>query len=135
MDQGSLGVTIPGDTPAGNYNLQAVKGDFASNPAVISVRPEVTITEATGRETITINGSGFVGYAAGSGTSVTGTVTTGRGKWKTTTTVEGAIVSWSDTSIEADFDSRPSDVTVNSVFGSAASEVDKAKKPRKGPKR
>jgi hypothetical protein len=74
---------------------------------------------------VTIRGSGFGGYAAGSGTSVTGKVTTGRGKNKTTTTVEAAIVSWSDTKIEADFASRPDEVTVSSVFGSATSEVKK----------
>jgi hypothetical protein len=131
MDDESLAVTIPADTPAGNYNLQAVKGEFASNPAVISIRPDVVITEVTGRETVTISGSGFGGHAAGSGTSVTGTVT----HKGVTMTVEATIVSWSDTTIEADFGSRPDEVTVNSVFGSAASEVDKAKKPRKGPGR
>jgi hypothetical protein len=135
MDQASLAVTIPGDTPAGNYNLQAVKGEFASNPAVISIKPDVIITGVAGRETVTISGSGFGGYAAGSGTSVTGTVIVGRGKWKMTATVEAAIVSWSDTTIEAEFGSRPIEVTVNSVFGSAASEVDKASKPRKAPGR
>ena len=130
VDEGALGVTIPGDTPAGNYNLQAVKSGSASNPAVISIKPEVIITEATAGRTVTINGSGFGGYAAGSGTSVTGTVTTGKGRWKTTTTVEAAIVSWSDTTIEADFGSIPNEVTVNSVFGSAAAEVSKGKKPK-----
>ena len=130
VDQGTLGVTIPGDTPAGNYKLQAVKGDFASNPAVISIKPEVIITEVTGNRTVTISGSGFGGYAPGSGTSVTGTVTTGRSKRKTATTVEASIVSWSDTTIEAEFGSRPIEVTVNSVFGSAASEVGKDKKPK-----
>ena len=126
IGQESLAVTILGDTPAGNYNLQAVKGEFASNPAVISIKPEVTITGATGHGTVTINGSGFGGYAAGSGTSVTRTVT----RKGTTTTVEATVISWSDTTIEADFGLRPNEVTVNSVFGTAASEVDvdKAKK-------
>jgi hypothetical protein len=129
IDERSLGVTIPGDTPAGNYELQAVKGEFTSNPAVISIKPRVIITETSAdRETVTITGSGFGGYAAGSGTSVTAEVTTGRGRSRTTTTVEADIVSWSDTTIEAYFGSRPSEVTVNSVFGSAASEVSKPKK-------
>jgi hypothetical protein len=39
--------------------------------------------------------------------------------------VEAEIVSWSDTKIEASFASRPDDVTVSSVFGSATSEVKK----------
>jgi len=38
--------------------------------------------------------------------------------------VEGTIVSWSDTEIEADFGSkRPDQVTVNSVFGSETAKV------------
>jgi hypothetical protein len=135
MDQGSLAVTIPGDTAPGNYRLQAVKADVASNPAVISIRPGVIITGATGNDTVTINGSGFGGYAAGSGISVTGTITTGKGRNKTTTTVEATVVSWSDTTIEAEFSSRPKAITVNSVFGSATADVGrggkgKGKKPK-----
>jgi hypothetical protein len=121
-------VTIPGETAPGNYDVQAVKedpagNDVASNPAVISIKPQVAIARATGRSSVTIAGSGFGGYAAGSGTSVTGTVSIGnRGKIKT---VEAAIVSWSDTTIEVDFGARtvPDDVTVNSVFGSDTSQV------------
>jgi hypothetical protein len=125
IEEGLIGVTIPADTAPGNYNVQAVKANVASNPEVVSVTPEVAITETSGDATvITIKGSGFAGYAAGSGTSVTGKITTGKGKKATTTTVEATIVSWSDTAIEADFGSaRPDDVTVNSVFGSATSEV------------
>ena len=37
--------------------------------------------------------------------------------------MKGAIVSWSDTTIVAEFDSIPSEVTVNSVFGTGTSEV------------
>jgi hypothetical protein len=125
VDLGALVVTIPADTAPGNYDLRAVKADVASNPAVISVTPKVKIVGATGDATLTIRGSGFGGYAAGSGTTVTGTVTTGKGRNKTTTTVEAEIVSWSDTKIEANFASRPDDVTVSSVFGSATSEVKK----------
>jgi hypothetical protein len=125
VELGALEVTIPGDTAPGNYDVRAVKADVASNPAVISVKPKMKITGATGDAILTIRGSGFGGYAAGSGTSVTGTVTTGKGRNKTTTTVEAEIVSWSDTKIEASFASRPDDVTVSSVFGSATSEVKK----------
>ncbi len=123
VDLGTLVVTIPGDTAPGNYELRAVKADVSSNPTVISITPKVNITGTTGDATLTIRGSGFGGYAAGSGTSVTGTKTTGKGKNRTTTTVEAAIVSWSDTAIEAAFASRPDDVTVSSVFGSATSEL------------
>jgi hypothetical protein len=118
IDQGLIGVTIPADTARGNYNLQAVKDGAASNPAVISVLPKVKITKASGgngKGKVTILGSGFGGYAAGSGTAVTGTMSGG--------TVEATIVSWSDTKIRAEFDSSPEDVTVTSVFGSASSEV------------
>ena len=116
VDLGQLVVTIPGDTAPGNYDLRAVKEDFASNPAVISIVPKVKITKATsGNGRVMIVGSGFGGYAAGSGTAVTGTISGA--------TVEATIVSWSDTKIKAKFDSEPNDVTVTSVFGSASSEV------------
>jgi hypothetical protein len=50
--------------------------------------------------------------------SVSGAVTTGKGKKKrTTTTVETTIASWSDTLIEAQFASCPSEVTVNALNG------------------
>jgi hypothetical protein len=125
IDQGAIAVTIPADVAPRAYNVQAVKGDVASNPVVISVLPAVSITEATGDETVTIKGTGFGGYQAGSGTSVTGTITVGRGKNKTTTTVEATILSWEETTIVAQFDSQPKDVTVTSVFGEAAAEVSK----------
>ena len=44
LDEGMLAVTIPGTTPAGNYDLQAVKNEFRSNPAVITIAPVVRIT-------------------------------------------------------------------------------------------
>jgi hypothetical protein len=123
IDQGALAVTIPGKTRPGNYNLRATKAGFASNPAVISIVPEVRISRATYQGTITILGSGFGGYAKGSVTSATATITTVSGRRTTTRTVEGKIVSWSDTKIVADFGVLPSQVTVNSVFGSARSVV------------
>ena len=112
--QDRLTVTIPATTAPGNYNLQAVKDPFASNPVVISIVPEVVITDANiDGGTVTINGTGFAGYAADSGTSVTAT----------DTTVEGPIVSWSDTTIVAAFAAVPPEVTVQSVFGKVTSEV------------
>ncbi len=121
VDGAELVVTIPSDTAPGNYEIRAVKADVASNPTVISVTPKVAIGKATGGATVTVTGSGFGGYAAGSGTSVTGKVIRRNGS---STTVEGTILSWSDTAIEADFGSkRPNQVTVNSVFGSATAVV------------
>ncbi len=78
LDQGNLAVTIPAGTRPGNYKLQAAKGDLASNPAVLSVVPAVTITRAIANGPVTITGKGFGGYARGSGTTVTGTVSGGR---------------------------------------------------------
>ena len=118
IDQGLMGVTIPADTAPGNYNVQAVKAGVVSNPAVISIKPQVSIEKAAkgaDNGTVMIQGSGFGGYAAGSGTSVFGTIARNN-KIKT---VEAEIVSWSDTQIEADFGgvTVPDDVTVTSVFG------------------
>jgi hypothetical protein len=115
-----LAVTVPAQTAPGNYTLQAVKTDeagkqVASNPVVISVVPEVIITRLSSDGIVTIEGNGFGGYAAGSGTSVTGDIA---GE-----TVEATVVSWSGTLIKADFGASPVTVTVNSVFGTATSEV------------
>jgi hypothetical protein len=131
-DLGALVVTIPGDTAPGNYDVRAVKADVASNPAVISVTPEVVITRASGTTTVKITGRGFAGHQEGSGTSVTGKVITGRGKKQTVTTVEAEIVSWSDTVIEADFGSAsPDEVTVSSVFGNTTATVKKPPRRRR----
>ena len=46
LDQGQLAVTIPASTSPGNYKLQATKDDMASNPAVISITPEVAVSRA-----------------------------------------------------------------------------------------
>jgi hypothetical protein len=132
VDLGALVVTIPGDTAPGNYDVRAVKADVASNPAVISVTPKVVITRTSGTTTVKINGRGFAGHQEGSGTSVTGKVIKGKGKHRTTTIVEAEIVSWSDTSIEADFgSSRPSEVTVSSVFGDATAVVQQRPRRRR----
>jgi hypothetical protein len=120
-------VTIPGDTAAGNYSLRAVKADVHSNPTTISITPEVIINRAAGDGTVTIRGSGFGGYAKGSGTSVTRPRTWGWGRWARTTAVEARIVSWTDTEIVAGFGSAPHEVTVNSVFGSATSRATSSK--------
>jgi len=106
-----LSVIIPADLAPGNYDLHAVKAQFSSNPSVITIVPEVIITEATGSGTITITGSGFGGFVDGSGTSVTAG------------TLEATIVSWNDTTIVAQFDSSPSEITVNSIFGSVATGI------------
>ena len=75
LDEGTLVVTIPGDTPPGNYNVQAVKDEFASNPVVISIVPEVAITQGR-RQPGTddpLPAAGLAVTPLGSGTTVTGT--------------------------------------------------------------
>jgi hypothetical protein len=123
LDQGTMAVTIPRKTRPGNYNIQATKAGLVSNPAVISVVPVVRISRAVYHGKVTILGTGFGGYAKGSATSVTGTITTGSGRRATTKTLTATIASWSDTKIEADFGTLPRDVTVNSLYGSAKSAV------------
>jgi len=123
LDQGNMAVKIPAKTKPGNYRLQATKDKVASNPVNLSVTPAVSISRATYQGTVTILGSGFAGYAKGSSTSVTATVTTVSGRRTTSRTVEGKIVSWTDTKIVADFGMLPQNVTVNSVFGTAKATV------------
>ena len=123
LGDGSLAVKIPGRTRPGNYRIQAVKGDVASNPVSISVTPVPRISRATYQGTVTIVGSGFGGYADGSPTAVTATVTSGVGRRATTKTVTGTIVSWTDSKIVVNFGAAPRDVTVTSVFGTVKAAV------------
>ncbi len=137
IDGGSILATIPADLAAGKYMLQAVKTDAAGEPVTsnsvgIAIAPAVTIDSVTAANgTVTITGSGFAGYANDSVTSVKGSVTSGKGKKATTTTVTAKIVGWSDTEIKVVFDSAPSDVAVTSVFGSATADI-ASSKPGKG---
>ena len=123
LDEGLLAVTIPKTTRAGNYSIQAVQDESASNPTVVTVVPKVRIKRAAGSETVTIIGSGFAGYARGSGTTVTGRITTVEGTRVRTTVLTGTIVSWVDGKIVARFVAAPNHVTVKSVFGTATSAV------------
>lgn len=120
VDEGMLSVTIPANMPPGRYDLKAAKADFLSNPVVISILPQVKIDSAKYNRsvvknrdggTVTLTGSGFAGYAKGSGTAITAVV---RGK-----NVTASTVSWTDTKIVAKFNAKPSKVTVKSVFGKA----------------
>ncbi len=123
LDEGMLAVTIPRTTRAGNYSIQAVQAELASNPTVVTVVPKVRIKRAAGNETVTIVGSGFSGYARGSGTVVTGRITTVEGTRVRTRVLTGTIVSWVDGKIVARFVAAPNQVTVRSVFGTATSAV------------
>jgi len=117
-DQGQLAVTIPATTPPGNYFVRAVKGSTESNPTKLMVVPNVAISSVQiDGSMVTIDGSGFGGYASGSGTKVTAVAANGRtGRL---VTIEGVIRSWSDGRIVASFRYTPKSLTVTSVFGTA----------------
>jgi hypothetical protein len=119
LDQGVLAVTIPADTAAGNYRVQATKGDMESNPTVISITPDVEVSGVSIRRgRATIYGSGFGGYAEGSGTEVNGTFVERIGRRSRTYSMKGEVLSWTDSEITVRFPELPRTVTVESVFGS-----------------
>ena len=118
ISEKSLTVTIPGSTPTGNYKVQAVKNDTAkSNPAGISIIPDVVITEIDCSKclgSMTITGSGFSVKPAGTDEDLY--------------VIEGdggrllEVISWTDTEIKV-LDARcRGDVTVNTIFGSATAQ-------------
>lgn len=117
-DQGTLAVTVPASIPAGNYFVRVVKGDVESNPLKLMVVPNVAISSVQVNGTlVTIAGSGFGGFASGSGTKVTAVAVNGRtGRL---VTIDGVIKSWSNGRIEANFRYAPKTLTVTSVFGTA----------------
>jgi hypothetical protein len=126
MDQGMLAVTIPGSMPAGNYELRAVKEEFASNPTVISVVPNVRIIRAAGRNgVVTIRGTGFSGYAKRSGTAVRGRFRTVQGGRVTNSYLNGTISSWEDGRIVVRWpgSATPNQVTIRTVFGNTTAPV------------
>jgi hypothetical protein len=120
IDKDSLTVTIPGSTGIGTYKLQAVKGTYAaSNPVVITVKPEVRIDQVTNTgETYTITGTGF-GDAPPTGAEdylnvqINGEV--------------AEIISWNDTEITASVSGYGAAdigdmITVNALFCDASFE-------------
>ena len=121
-DEGQLAVTIPATTPAGSYRVRAVKGEMESNPATLTVIPKVTIgTVNVSGLTTTINGTGFGGFAQGSGTKVSAVVANPRtGQLMT---MEGVIKSWNDAQIVVNFRYSPKTLTVESVFGTAVRRI------------
>jgi hypothetical protein len=117
LTSNQLAVTIPATTAPGNYTLRAVKGANAeSNPVVIAVLPEVTITDSTcnrKKGLLTITGSGFGDKPAGTDAYINVEIN-GR-------SVD--ITSWSDTLITASISgcANNADITVNALMGSATS--------------
>jgi hypothetical protein len=128
-----LTVTVPGTTATGNYKIRAEKGIYAaSNPVVISVKPEVAITDTDcdrKKGVLTINGSGFGEKPAGTDAYINAEL---NGQ-----SVE--IMYWSDTQIRASVSrcSNNATITVNALYGSATngdSGSEKPDKPCKGKK-
>jgi len=127
ISQDSITVTIPGTLPIGNYFLRAVKAGSGSNPVVISIKPEVLITELDcdkKRGILTIIGSGF-------GEKVEATDEYIRAEVN-----EEAvdIISWTDTRIRASVSecSVKDVVRVKTLFGSVSNSNGKPPKPCRG---
>jgi hypothetical protein len=125
IGQSSLTVTIPGTTATGNYDMRVVKnGTEESNPIVISVTPELKITQVKcmkRRGRLTIMGSGFGEKPEGTDAYMNVEV---NGE-----TVD--VISWKDSRIKASISSCSSveNVTVNALYGSASAGTDKPPKP------
>lgn len=122
----SMTVTVPGILAAGNYDLRASKDTTESNPVVISVIPDVIITNvdcSRKKGLITITGSGFTEKIEGTDDYINVEV---NGK-------TADIISWTNTRIRASVSrcSSNDQITVNSLFGSAVSSG-KPPKPCKG---
>jgi hypothetical protein len=112
----SLTVTIPGTTPAGNYEVRAVKTETESNPIVISITPPALISSIDCNEqsgTITITGSGFLERPEGTEASIN-------------VTENGTplnIDSWTDTEIQASGATCSGIITVNTLYSSSNTNV------------
>jgi hypothetical protein len=127
ISQDSMTVIIPGNLATGNYYLRAVKGPSGSNPAVVSVKPEVTITdfECNGKRGIlTISGSGFSEKVEGTDAYINAKLNG----------VKLDIISWTDTRIRASVSrcSSSDTVTVYTLFGLTTSGNGKPPKPCRG---
>ena len=109
-------VTIPATTPPGQLPAACGEGRKGSNPTVPHGRSKGAIaTVTTSGMLTTINGTGFGGFAAGSGTKVSAVGVNERtGKL---VTFEGVVKSWTETKIVVGFRYAPQSLTVNSVFG------------------
>jgi hypothetical protein len=123
----TINVTIPGTMAPGNYTVRAVKGPNSSNATGLAIVPDVTISDINCNKKkgmLTITGSGFGTKPEGTDADISVEVN-GR-------TVD--IISWADTSIKASVSAcqQKATVTVNALYGSAASGVGKPDKPCKG---
>ena len=116
ISQGAMTVTIPGSLATGNYNLQAVKGDVASNPVVLSIKPEVEISDVICSEgVLTITGSGFGDTPPEGAEEYINVEVDG---------IPVEIISWTDTEIAVAVSNCSGTVTVNALYGSDNYEGD-----------
>ncbi len=127
ISQDSMTVTIPGTLATGNYELRALKGEAESNHVVISVKPDVIITNVDcykKKGLLTVAGSGFGKKVEGTDEYINVEV---NGE-----TVD--VISWTDNQIRASVFrcSNRAKVTVNALFGSAVKGEGKPPKPCKG---
>ena len=127
ISSNQLTVTVPGSTDAGNYTLCAVKGTYAtSNPIVISVKPELVISDSScdrKKGVLSVSGSGFGEKPAGTDQYIN-------------VQVDGQAVdvtSWSDTRITASVSgcSNKATIAVNALMGSASTGGSGGGKPEK----
>jgi hypothetical protein len=110
ISEGEMTVTIPGNLTIGNYALRAVKLGKLSNPMVISITPEVVISNVSCNEGIlTITGSGF-GDAPPEGAEAYINIEIDD--------VPVGIISWTDTKVEVSVSNCSGTVTVNALYGS-----------------
>jgi hypothetical protein len=127
ISQDLVTATIPAGLSSGNYALRVVKGDTKSNPVVISVVPDVVITNAdcdNKRGILTVTGSGFSEKMEGTDAYISVTLNG----------VPLDIIYWADNKIRA-MVSRcygNSGITVNSLFGTASIGNGKPTGPCKG---
>jgi hypothetical protein len=113
----SIGVTVPSTLTVGLYDLRVVKGDKQSNKKILSVIPEVIITDVNCNKKkglLTVNGSGFGEKPAGTDQYINVQVDN--------QTVD--IISWTDTLITASVSScsNKAAIMVNALYGSASND-------------
>ncbi len=122
INEGILTVTIPGTVAVDNYHIKAVKLNKFSNPVVISIKPDVSITDVRCNKkdrTVTITGENFGEKPEGTDEFINVEV---NGQ-------PSDIISWTDIEINANVSRCASTyiVTVNALFGSDTAKRSKGK--------
>jgi hypothetical protein len=118
ISENSMSVTIPGTISVGNHEVRVVKITEESNPVVMTVVPDVVITEDScqkKKRILTVTGSGFGDKPAGTNDYINVAI-------NGNTVDEADLMAWSDTQIRVSVNSCPKNaaITVNATFGSAS---------------